>query len=161
MKPEVRKKKQKDFLEAFAECVTIREACRIAGIARSTVFEWQEHDEEFSLLYNQAKADADDVIRAEIKRRAIDGVDEYVTSMGKVVYFHDQPLTITKYSDSLLSLLAKARMPEFREKTHIDVDANVSGNLKTPDLSQELRILTGPQLAQLKSWLLEAKAKQE
>lgn len=123
MNTKQRKATQSVFLTAFTQCVTISEACNVAGINRSTLYQWQEHDAEFAIEYSHARAESDDVIRAEIKRRAIDGCDEYVTSMGKVVYFNEEPLTVTKYSDSLLALLAKSRMPEFREKQPIDSNA--------------------------------------
>jgi len=134
LKPRKRKAAQHAFLEALAECVTIKDACQVAGIHRSTVYEWQEHDQEFSFQYHQARADADDVIRAEMKRRAIDGVDEFVTSMGKIVYHNDEPLTVPKYSDSLLALLAKSRMPEFRDKSAtLNVTTTPKEYINTPD----------------------------
>ncbi|SRR5258708_9815808 len=117
---------QEAFLQEFEQCSTILDACVVANIDRSTFQNWLEHDEEFSFRYNQAKASSDDVIRRAIKNRAIDGWQEPIVSMGKVVFHDGQPLTVTKYSDALLALLAKSRMPEYREKQQVDVNTNTN-----------------------------------
>jgi hypothetical protein len=160
MTDEERRNAQDQFLEKFVETANVRAACLHVGIDRSLVYKWKERDEEFMLRFNQATEDANDKIRSEIYRRGIEGVEKPVVSMGKPVFYKKKMLTVREYSDNLLSLLAKARMPEFRDKTHLDVDANVSTNHKS-DISQELRMLTGSQLAQFKTWLLEAKARNE
>jgi hypothetical protein len=159
--PEERKQAQEIFLQSFALTANVRAASMKAGISRNTVYEWQEKDEEFGFKFRQASEDANDLIRGELFRRAVQGYDKPVVSMGKVVYQDDKPLMERVYSDSLLSLLAKARMPEFRDKQHLDVNANLSGSVQTTDLSNDLRLLTNEQLTQFKSWLAEAKAKEQ
>lgn len=112
---------QEKFLKSFSMSANVRAACMAAGIDRSTVYKWAEHDEQFSIQYKQAELDANDMIRAELFRRAVQGYEKPVVSMGKVVYGPDgKPMMERVYSDSLLSLLAKARMPEFRDKQTID-----------------------------------------
>lgn len=100
-----------------------------AGISRNTVYAWQERDTEFSLKFNVAEQEANDVIRAELHRRAVQGYEKPVVSMGKAVYDKDgKPLTERVYSDQLLGLLAKSRMPEFRDKQQIEHTGNITIN---------------------------------
>lgn len=112
------------FLEAYAELGVVTAACKQVGVGRQTMYEWQEHDEEFALRWNQARAAADDAIRSEIHRRAIIGLDKPVYQGGRQVG------TIREYSDTLLIFLAKSRMPEFRDKQQIEHTGEISLSLK-------------------------------
>ncbi len=103
--------KQAAFLVAFAQTAIVRASAQDAGISRRTVYDWLEHDEAFSLAFNQAKEDARDVLRAEIYRRAHDGWDEPVWGPTALKG------TVRKYSDTLLIFHAKAMMPEYRDKS--------------------------------------------
>lgn len=116
-----RAKAQEAFLAAYAETGIITTAALAAGVDRKTIYNWQEHDEAFSLRFYDAEATANDLIRAEILRRAYEGVEEPVFQLGKYAG------TIRKYSDTLLIFEAKRRMPEYRDK--VDVKTTVQGNL--------------------------------
>lgn len=122
----------------------VRLACKRANIHRSTFYAWLEQDERFSFEYHQAEADANDTLRAEIFRRAVQGVDEPLTSMGKLVK-DDQGkvVTVRKYSDTLLIFLSKARMPEFREKQSEEVQHQLKVVFMIPDVA-ELPTLATP-----------------
>src|SRR5207253_3228748 len=100
--------------EAFAKTGVIRSAARAAEIDRSTVYAWQEHDDQFSVRFGQARAESDDRIREEIRRRALSG------TLKPVYYLGERVGTIREYSDTLLIFLAKARMPEFRQPLAVD-----------------------------------------
>jgi transposase len=104
------KETQRLFIAAYAEQANVMVAARAAGIHRSTVYDWLEHDEDFSFAYNQAKEDAKDVLRAEIHRRAVEGWEEMLVSAGKFMG------KVRKYSDTLLIFHSKALMPEYRDK---------------------------------------------
>lgn len=123
---EQREEAQSKFLKTFAVSGNVRSACLQAGIDRSTVHYWSEHDEKFSMQYNIAKEDVNDVIRGEVLKRAVIGEERIVTSMGKVVYHEGQPLTTKEKSDTLLMFHAKSRMPEYRDSKHIDVTNNMN-----------------------------------
>ena len=112
------------FLEAYAKTGIVRPAAEIAGVSRQTVYEWQEHDEAFTIGFNQARQAADDAIRAEIHRRAIEGIDKPVYQGGRMVG------TIREYSDTLLIFQAKARMPEYRDKQQIEHTGELAISLK-------------------------------
>lgn len=118
---EQRAEVQERFLRSFRNTANVRASCMAAGIDRNTIYTWLETDETFSLEYKQAELDANDTIRAELFRRAVQGYEKPVVSMGKQVFVDGKPLMERVYSDSLLVLLAKARMPEFREKSQVDV----------------------------------------
>lgn len=122
---EQRKETQETFLKSFAVNGNVRAACIQAGVDRSTVHYWAEHDEEFNIKYNQAKEDVNDIIRSEILKRGIVGEKRYVTSAGKVVYHEGQPLTIQEKSDTLLIFHAKSRMPEYRDKQSIEHSGSI------------------------------------
>ena len=125
------KDKQRLFLEAYAQHANVMLSAREAGIHRTTVYDWLEHDEDFSFAYNHAKEDAKDTLRAEIYRRGVEGWDEDVYSFGK---FQG---TVRKYSDTVLIFHTKALMPEYREKSQIDVNTNVKAveiyKIRIPD----------------------------
>src|SRR6266699_9016 len=106
---------QHKFLLSFAKRANVLHAAKAAKVQRSTIYEWLEHDEDFSFAYNQAKEDAKDVLRAEIYRRGHDGWNESVYEMGVLTR------TVRKYSDTLLIFHAKMLMPEYREKQSLEV----------------------------------------
>lgn len=107
------------FLTSFAQHGIVTRACRDAGIDRSTVYLWKEHDDQFMMLYNHALEEAKDEIREEVRRRAQDGWDEDVYQLGKYAG------TVHKYSDILLMFHAKMLMPEYREKTQVEVSGKI------------------------------------
>jgi hypothetical protein len=109
---------QERFLKAYSDAHTLTEAAKLARVARSTVYEWQEQDETFAAAMRFAKLSGNDAITEEIRRRAIDGWDEAVFSAGHYAGI------VRKYDSGLLLALAKSRMPEFREK--VSVDATLS-----------------------------------
>ena len=91
-------------------------AAESTGIPQRLVKRWQD-EPVFAEAMEEAGAVYCDVIRREIHRRAIDGWDAPVYQRGVHVGYE------RRYSDNLLQLLAKTRMPEFREKP-TDVNVN-------------------------------------
>lgn len=152
---------QEKFLKSFSMTANMRAACMAAGVDRSTVYYWQEHDTDFSLRFNIAEQEANDVIRAELFRRAIQGYEKPVVSMGKAVYDKDgKPLTERVYSDSLLSLLAKARMPEFKDKQRIEHSGPNGGPIQV-NRDPNLQLLTDEELAQAQRLASQLLSRQE
>jgi transposase-like protein len=155
MTPEERKIAQEAFLVHFRVEANVTVACEAVGIDRNTVYDWRKRYKDFAEQFDEAEQYANDGIDHEIYRRAVRGWQEPMVSAGKYV------CDVTKYSDSLLTLLAKSRMQKYREKQQVDLNTNISGSLQTVDMSSELRLLSNEQLAQFKSWLAEAKAKEQ
>lgn len=124
-KKNARKSKKELFLDSFAENANVMLSARAAGIHRSTVYEWLEHDQDFSIAFNLAKENAKDVLRAEIKRRAVDGWEEEVYQLAQYAG------TVRKYSDTLLIFHAKALMSEYREKQQLEHTGPGGGPIQT------------------------------
>src|SRR4030095_937164 len=100
----------------YGECGNISTAARAAGVARTQVYLWQEHDAEFASAMREAGVQATEVLEREAWRRARDGIAEPVYQHGKQVG------TIQRYSDSLLMFLLRARAPE-RYRDRVDLSA--------------------------------------
>lgn len=130
------------FLETYASCGVISTACAAAGINRRRHWEWSK-DPAYKERFDDAHARACDTIRQEIFRRGVEGWDEPVfgklpgkdTGSGQVG-------VIRKFSDRMLEILAKAKMPtEFRERLSIGGDTEappVQTEQMTPARAAEL-----------------------
>lgn len=107
------------FLLAFAESGNVSSAARTAGVGRSTVYVWQEHDERFLHAYREAEVQAVDALEGEARRRAL-GYDV------KTFDAEGNEHTVTKYSDVLLIFLLKGARPEkYRERLDITATPQV------------------------------------
>jgi hypothetical protein len=148
MTPEERKIAQEAFIKALGNTANVRAACLQSGISHSIVYQWQEHDTEFAIRFKQANTDANWLLFGEAWRRALQGEEEIVISMGRIVYKEvpvldnrgqptydgkgkpimrstGEPLTKRVKSDRMLELLLKARLPEFRDKQHVDHSGSI------------------------------------
>lgn len=94
-----------DFLESFAQTGNVSASCRAAGIHRSTVYQWQEIDDQFAAAFRQAEIEAVDALETEARRRAT-GYDTTIVDKDGAEH------TVTKYSDVLLIFLLKGARPE-------------------------------------------------
>jgi hypothetical protein len=157
MRAAEKKTKQENFLKAYADCCSVRRACQTAGVARSTVYNWQETDKAFAQQFAEATEDSNDLIDDEIVRRAVHGYEEPVVSNGKLIYGEDgRPLTVTKYSDTLMQMLAKSRMPKYRDKQQVDANINHSGSIDSKTIAFDPKSLTDDELKAMKDVLLRA-----
>ncbi len=96
------------------------------------------------------------MIRAELFRRAVQGVEEPVVSAGKLVRNIDgTPLTVRKYSDALMAALAKARLAEFKDKP-----VEVHSRMEVVERSSALAVLSDNELEQVEA-LIEAAQKRQ
>lgn len=118
--------RKKAFLESFAIMGNVSAACRAAGVPRRTLYSWLERDEQFTAAYRQAEIESTECLEAEAFRRAHDGVtsETPIIRDGKVI----DTVVETKYSDTLLIFLLKARNPaKYRERVqmqHADAEGN-------------------------------------
>lgn len=111
---EERSTAQDIFLAEYAVHGNMTAGCNKAGVNRSTVYDWLEKDETFSLRYEQAKVAYCDRLRQEIDRRAVHG------TLKPVYYQGEKVGAIREYSDTLLIFQAKAKMPEYRDKVQVE-----------------------------------------
>src|SRR5215213_4693782 len=88
---------KKAFLESFAETGNVSESCRAIGIARCTVYDWQEHDDQFAAGWRDAEIQATELLETVARRRAVDGV----TSETPILYRGETVASVmeTKYSE--------------------------------------------------------------
>jgi len=106
---------KKRFLTAFATGGNVSAACRAARIGRSTVYKWQEIDDQFAAAYRDAEIQAVDALEAEARRRAVGYAVTTVDAAG-------DEHTVTRYSDTLLIFLLKGARPEtYRDKLDLTV----------------------------------------
>lgn len=112
--------KQK-YLEQLKDCGALQRSAYAVGFDPSTVHEHRTLDPEFDQAVEGALVDYQESIEAEIKRRAMDGIEQPVFYQGVATSSQ------TVYSDQLLALHAKARIPRYRDKQTID--HNVKGGI--------------------------------
>ena len=117
---------QRLFLEVYAEMGVIKRACKVAGVGRSSHYEWMEANPEYRRAFEEAQEDAADNLEAEVYRRAVKGVKKPAGWYKGVAGGY-----VREYSDLLLMFQLKAMRPEkFRERVdvrgvfaHLDVSA--------------------------------------
>lgn len=91
------------FLGGLREGLTPKEAAERIGISRTTVFQWKRDDETFYARWVEAIDEGTDLLEAEARRRAVEGIDEPVFYQGV------ECAVVRKYSDGLLTLMLKGR----------------------------------------------------
>lgn len=113
---------REQFLTLIREGYTQKDAAHACGCSIKFFTKRMKMWPQFEKDYQEAKAAGDDIIRAEIFRRGVNGVKRAIYHDGKVVG-HKQ-----EYSDNLLMFLAKARMPEeFGNKQTVDHNIKFDG----------------------------------
>jgi hypothetical protein len=113
------------FLETFRENGNIKAAAKAANVNRSTVYDRKQSNADFAALFAEAEADAVDTLEEEAYRRAVTGTQEPVYYQGEVCGH------VTRYSDTLLIVLLKARAPEkYRENAKVEHSGSVSQQIE-------------------------------
>lgn len=106
----LRARKKRAFLKNLSETGNVSEAARKARIARSHAYQIRRQDTDFARSWDEALDMAVDLLEAEARSRAVEGVEQPRFHQGKICG------TVRKYSDSLLMFLLRAHRPEtFRE----------------------------------------------
>lgn len=102
---------EKAFIASLCMYGVVSKACDDADVNRSAVYAHREAHEDFAQAWAEALEIAADAMELEVRRRAVDGVEEPVYQGGGKVG------TIRRYSDTLLMFLLKGTRPEkFRER---------------------------------------------
>lgn len=105
------------FISELAKTANASAAAKAAGVGRTTAYEHREADPAFAALWAEAEAIADDAVIAEVRRRAMDGVDEPVFYQGA------ECGQIRRYSDAMLTILARhAHGGMYRERQESKVE---------------------------------------
>ena len=110
------------YLSLIREGYTNKDAAAACGCSSQYFRRRRKEDPAFQEQYEIAREDGNDVIRGEIKRRAVDGILEPVYQKGMLVG-HKKV-----FSDNLLVHLSKSRMPEeFGDKQTVQHNHKLDG----------------------------------
>jgi hypothetical protein len=140
---------QQRFLAAYIHCGEISVAAEQAGIARARHYEWLAENPEYRKQFEEVEDIAVARLLSEVRRRAVDGIEEPVIYQGGLCYptktkggkSTDKPLTIRKYSDNLLMFLVKGKRPEYRDnwrgELSVKADLQATHNIDLTKLSDD------------------------
>lgn len=137
---------QRRFLMAYEQIGALYKAAKACKINMCNHYGWigddpTRHSEDYIKAFELAKKISNSRIEAEIHRRAVTGLRKYKFHNGKPIFIattEDDPEGIRledkdgnvcfkkhyyeiEYSDTLLIFEAKKRMPEYRDKSQVDV----------------------------------------
>lgn len=116
---------QERFFRNYLETGLIHVSCRAAGVSEECFRQYRLNNYNgFADRFREIDGLFRDSIEAEIRRRAIQGIDEPIIG-GKDR--DEVVITVKRYSDKLLEMYAKRHIPEYRERQQLDV--NVSGGV--------------------------------
>ncbi|MGH9666215.1 MAG: terminase [Bryobacteraceae bacterium] len=106
--------KQKAFLKTYATTANITSAARFAKVGRRSHYDWLQ-DAEYAQAFEDAKAEACELLEREALRRAMTGTLEPVFYQGKKCG------TVRRYADTLLIFLMKGAMPnKYRDNVKVE-----------------------------------------
>lgn len=109
------------FLAVLRETCNVSEACRTAGISRSTAYEWRAENEKFAADWHDAEEEAADKLEREAWRRAVEGVDKPIVHQGVIT------ATYKEYSDRMLEILLKGHKPDkYTERNKVEHSGKLS-----------------------------------
>lgn len=118
------KRRRTAFLDRLRASANVSAAARAAGLSRSSAYALRGRDPDFRAAWDEALEEALDDLEAELRRRAIEGVDKPVFYGGK------ECGSVKSYSDTLGMFLLKSRRGE--------VFAETGGRPPTLEVEREL-----------------------
>ena len=135
-------KKRQRFINALKVCGNVSEAARSAGVGRTALYAHRKADPAFAADWEAAAELGVEGLEDEARRRAHDGVDEPLTSAKGLIYDADgHPVTVRKYSDTLLIFLLKGARPErYRDNVHVTAPANLGITVILEQMRDDRRI---------------------
>ena len=133
------------FLDVLREVGIVRDACRVAGVGRSTAYEHRREDPAFAAAWDEAVEDALDLAERELLRRGRDGVDKPVYQGGQMVG------TIREFSDTALLayLNAHAAHRGYVRNARVEL-SGPGGSPVQHEVRQEIGSLTLDERAELR-----------
>ena len=147
MLPSQTDNRKNTFLQAVATLGNIKRAADFTGINSANHYNWMKSDPAYRAAAEIAFEEASDLLENEAYRRGHDGVDKPIFYQGV------QCGVIREYSDSLLTLLLKARKPHvFGDK----IKQEITGKDGAPLAGYDLSKLPQEKLELMRELLLEA-----
>ena len=102
--------KQVEFLKFYAACGQVATAAAMADVSYNAVTKLQKTDEKFGDMVKHAKECYADLLEAEARRRAVEGVAVPKFNKDQLLMY------VREYSDTLLAMLLRAERPaKFRD----------------------------------------------
>lgn len=164
MKLKMTEERRQEFLKALREAGGVfSQACRIVspkqavpGASPPAYTTWKtlvERDETFASAVAEVLQLVRDDIHTEIRRRAMEGVQEAVIQKGTQATMADgQPAFVTRYDNKLLLSLARRLDPAWNESRNIQHSVAHDGATEQIT-SADLRLLTAGQKSNLRDIL--------
>ncbi len=110
--------KRDKFIACIQDTGNVTWASRLIGMSRVGMYNARDRDNEFKELWDNAFEEFIDTVEAEVKRRAIEGVEKPIFYKGKRV----DKGKVREYSDNLLMFYLKRYRPPFRDNHKIEVE---------------------------------------
>lgn len=112
---------QRAFIAAYRECGNITLAAHAARTGRRSHYDWLDED-EYKTEFEDATEHAADLLIAEARRRAVEGVRRPVLYQGEPARDEKgKPVYLHEYSDNLLMFLIKGARPnEYRDNAKVE-----------------------------------------
>jgi len=129
----------------------IASAAQSVGVTSYVVFSHQKTDPEFAEAMDAARQVYVESLSHEIHRRGVNGWEEPIYYKGECVG------KVRKYSDQLLTLLARRWDPAYRESVQVDQTTKIEGEVRTT--LSELSGMDADTLKQLKEIIKKKKGK--
>ena len=133
------KENEARFLDVLRQGWSATKAAEAVGLTRSMLYRRRAEDEEFAVMWADAREEGIDVLVDEALRRAVTGVERPVFGKGGVIVG-----TVTEYSDRLMEVLLRGLRPE---TFGASAKLTINGGWEPPDLS------SGPTLGELAAFL--------
>ena len=121
---------RKPFLESLARQGIVVTAAADASITKKTAYNARNNDPDFAQQWDDAIDTATETLEIELRRRALDGVEEPVFYRGVML---DQ--RVRKYSDVLLMFYLKGLKPE---KYRDNISQHIEGKISPIDISLKI-----------------------
>lgn len=143
--------KKRIWLDAYGQSANITYACEVAGITRTCYIKWMQRDPEFARQKQLAEAKSVEILEAEARRRALEGVERRLFYKGKEIKVKGPdgklvPYVERSYSDVLTIFLLKAANPAkycdtARAKSDVDPASNGGADFNglVKQVSEELQ----------------------
>lgn len=123
------------FFDFLALNGSVRGSAQAINRSFRTLYKHKSKDPDIKKRWEEAEAEYNDAIEAEMHRRGVEGVDKPIFYQGK------QVATIKEYSDQVLMKMAEGHMPEKYGRQRVEMTGRDGKDLQTPDSSEIARRL--------------------
>jgi hypothetical protein len=123
------------FLAALSLTRSPTLSARMARITKETAYQHRRQDEEFAAQWQEAEADAEDLLHAQAFRRALEGDCEPIFYMGTIVGY------VRKYDSKLQIEMLRAYKPDTFKTAGVNVNVDARSNVMVLTEAQRQRLI--------------------